>query len=180
MIHLKKRTIIILVVAGIVAAMAWSTTFLSLSPAYYRDYKPVTLSDKEKMVIAESTQKLDKWGIVNQAIVFCAKKLRFAAHNHIASGEANCVGYAQLCATVCNYAFDAHGIPCKARPVVGSVRWLGIDLCNWAYRLMPQKYKGFVKDHDFVEIDWDGDKTLYVDPCLYDVIGNKVVTFKDK
>lgn len=177
---MKKRTIIILIIVGIVAVMVWSTTFLTLSPAFQRDYKPVTLSDIEKTVIAERTKGLDKRGIVNQALVFCAKKLRFAVHNHIASGEANCVGYAQLCATVCNYAFAVHGIPCKARPVVGSVHWLGIDLCSWAYRLMPQEYKGFVKDHDFVEIDWDVDKTLYVDPCLYDVIGNKVVTFKDK
>ena len=45
---------------------------------------------------------------------------------------------------------------------------------------MPQRYKGFVKDHDFVEIVWDGNKTIYVDPCLYDVIGNKVTTFKKK
>lgn len=120
---MKKRTIIILVVAGIVAAMAWSTTFLSLSPAHHRDYKPVTLSEKEKAAIAERTKRLDEREIVNQAIEFCAKKLRFATHNRIASGEANCIGYAQLCATVCNYAFDVHGIPCKARPVVGSVRW---------------------------------------------------------
>ena len=176
---MKKRVIIILVISGLVGIiMPWGTMPLSLSKLHNRCYVSVKLSDKDKAIISTSTKLQDIQGIIAQVVVFIADKLVFAVHNDIENGKANCVGYAQLCAEACNYAFEINGIDSEACPVVGSVVWFGIDLCDIAYDLAQKKYRNFVKDHDFVEIDLRNNKTIYIDPCLYDLVGNDVMTLK--
>ncbi len=174
---MKKRVIIILTILGLVGMIiVWGTMPLSLSKLGNRDSVSVTLSDNDKAIISARTKSQNVQEIIVQVIVFTAEKLTFAVHNDIKNGKANCIGYAQLCAKACNYAFEINGMESKARPVVGSVLWFGINVCDIAYSLAPKKYKNFVKDHDFVEIDLRNCKTIYVDPCLYDLIGDDVMT----
>ena len=88
--------------------------------------------------------------------------------NCCGDGSANCVGYAQLGASICNYAFDVNGSPSKAKAVVGDVKFWGISVCGVLRILMPnERWRNFVKDHDFVEIGIEK-SIIYVDPSLYD------------
>ena len=110
--------------------------------------------------------------IIKECSGFACKELSFSAKNNIQCGKANCVGYAQLTSAIINYAFQVKKLPYKAKPVVGKVYLFGIDLNNVAQQILPQKYRPFFKDHDFVEIDL-GDKTIYVDSSLQDLTGYK-------
>ena len=93
--------------------------------------------------------------------------LRFSKKNDIDAGAANCVGYAQLCSAVCNYALEKNGMHNRAKPVVGYVTFCGLNLCKVLKSVVPEKYKNFVKDHDFVEINL-GERVRYFDASLYD------------
>lgn len=78
----------------------------------------------------------------------------------------HCVGYAQVYSTICNYAFKVNNIKGSAKPVVGIVKWNGINL-NYFSRFLPSRWENFTKDHDFVEIKYEGDNhKYYVDPLL--------------
>jgi predicted protein tyrosine phosphatase len=46
-------------------------------------------------------------------------------------------------------------------------------------KIVPPKYKAFVKDHDFVEYDMKN-QTLFFDPTLYDLLGERVVRIEEK
>ena len=59
--------------------------------------------------------------IINYSLRQTASYLQFSRHNDINNGQANCVGYAQLCAAICNQALAANGIKGKAKPVVGYI-----------------------------------------------------------
>ena len=79
---------------------------------------------------------------------------------------------------ICNEALKANGYKHRAKPVVCCIKFNGLNLCNIAKSLMTnKKYKAFVKDHDFVELN-TGNKTYYFDPSIYDVLGNKCLTIK--
>lgn len=99
-----------------------------------------------------------------------ASRLSFSAHNNLAKGEANCIGYAQMCAAIANYAFRQNGLSCNAKPVVGYVRFFGLNVCYVLSECMPTQYlKNFVKDHDFVEFQIGG-QTIYADANAYDYL----------
>lgn len=98
------------------------------------------------------------------------KRLSFTAKNDIPKGKANCVGYAQLTSAIINYAFQIKNLTYKAKPVVGKVYLLGIDLNNVAQKILPQRHRPFFKDHDFVEVDL-GNKTVFIDSSLQDLTG---------
>jgi hypothetical protein len=104
--------------------------------------------------------------------------LRFTQKNDIKSGKANCVGYAQLCSEICNYALKQNGLSNRTRPVVGYVTFYGLNLCDILKFIAPKEYKNFVKDHDFVELDLD-DKVKYFDASLYDYCID-CTTYKNK
>ena len=93
--------------------------------------------------------------------------LRFAKTNDIAKGRANCIGYSILCSEICNYAFLQNGLSCRAKPVRGYVTFCGVNLCPLLQAVAPQKYKGFVKDHDFVELNFEKE-IMYCDASLYE------------
>ena len=91
-------------------------------------------------------------------------------------GKANCVGYAQLCAGICNQALAGNGIIGQAKPVVGYIESHGINWCKVLKAVAPKdSYKNFVKDHDFVELV-TGSRTYYFDPSIYDVLGKKCLS----
>lgn len=54
---------------------------------------------------------------------------------------------------------------------------LGINLCTVFKAIVPQGYKNFVKDHDFIEIcPAEGEYTYYLDPSIYDMLGLDIMT----
>lgn len=127
------------------------------------------------------TKGLDAVEIMNYSIKLTAQYLQFSEHNNINVGKANCIGYAKLCSSICNYALQINGIEGYAKPVVGYVKSNGINICSLLVACAPtskwNKWKLFVKDHDFVEF-YFGNQIIFADPCAYDLIGIDCKTFK--
>lgn len=109
----------------------------------------------------------DYKGIIKFSLKLTAKQLTFTEKNDLGENEANCIGYAQVCSCICNYALVHHGYTPSAKPVVGYVSFCGINICPILQKVVPKKYKNFVKDHDFVELKYN-DKVVYFDASLYD------------
>jgi len=104
---------------------------------------------------------------VKYSLKLTSENLRFTERNSIANGKANCVGYAILCSSICNYALQINHLNYKSKPAVGYVTFYGINLCDVLKALAPQEVKNYVKDHDFVELELD-DKVVFFDASLYD------------
>lgn len=104
--------------------------------------------------------------------------LSFSVRNDLSDGKANCIGYAQMCASIFNYACRSNGLNSKAKPVVGYVMLYGINLCDVLKWCMPTKrWENFVKDHDFVEFNIDG-QVIYADASAYDILWQDCKTSK--
>ena len=128
--------------------------------------------------ICSETVGMNEDEIKDYALHYTASKLRFTLKNNINAGEANCIGYAQMCSAVCNEAYRANNMASCAKPVVGYVECFGVNLCKVAKCFsFTSHMKAFVKDHDFVEIKTSG-KTYYFDPSIYDVFGINCYTKK--
>jgi hypothetical protein len=129
------------------------------------DYFPEELKGRIKSETAGYSDE----EIVKYSLDLSAEMLRFTRVNALKDGKANCVGYAQLCSNICNYAFAACHSKARTKPVVGTIMVCGIDVCKVAYSLAPAKDKNFVKDHDFVEYRHQDETTTFFDPSIYDV-----------
>ena len=125
------------------------------------------LSNEIKECVNNECNDTDPEKCAKYGMKLTCKLFKFTKKNDIANGKANCVGYAQLCSEICNYAMSHNGISYRTKPVVGYVTFYGIDLCKILKTIVPNKYKNFVKDHDFVEMDL-GDKYMYFDASLFD------------
>lgn len=138
-----------------------------------------SLTTEMRNQIDKETRGMTAFEIQIYSIEFTAKHLDFAKRNDISKGKANCVGYAQLCACVFNQALASNKLKGYAKPVVGYVKLGRLNICHVLRNLVTSKYKNFVKDHDFVEFDYEGwiDGPRYADPCAYDLIGNDCMTF---
>lgn len=137
---------------------------------------PYKLSASKKAVIMKETKGFSDTDIINYSLKYTANKLSFAQHNSIDNGVANCVGYARLCASVCNTALSSNKIQGIATPVVGYIKVCDVNLCSLVKSVMPtQDYKNFVKDHDFVELR-TSTCVYQFDPCMYDIIGVSCLT----
>lgn len=172
-----KKKIIIALVLAFVAYLFWPK--LKLVKAADRHGTEYQLSQELKQRIADEAQSLDEAALIDYSIHLTAELLKFAEHNDIEAGRANCVGYAQLCSSICNYGIKVNHLRGEAKPVVGYVSWAGFNLCDIAKALAPSKYKSFVKDHDFVEyLVKDGHlyASLYFDASLYDLVFTKCKT----
>ena len=129
--------------------------------------------------VKTDTQAMTEDEIIEYSLNRVAAELEFAVHNNISNGKANCIGYAQLCAAICNVAFDANRLQCRAEPVVGIIKLGPIDLCHLASSILPsQQAAAFVQDHDFVEIK-STDKTFFIDPSIFDYMGNPCFTIAE-
>ena len=107
--------------------------------------------------------------IVKYSLNLTAELLRFTRVNALKDGKANCVGYAQLCSNICNYAFAGSHSKARTKPVVGYITICGVNMCKVADALAPARDKNFVKDHDFVEYRHRDGTTTFFDPSIYDV-----------
>ena len=129
------------------------------------DYFPEELKGRVKSETAGYSDE----EIVKYSLDLTAELLRFTRVNALRDGKANCVGYAQLCSNICNYAFAGSHSKARTKPVVGTIEICGIDMCKISYFLAPAKDKNFVKDHDFVEYHHQDGTTSFFDPSIYDV-----------
>lgn len=100
-----------------------------------------------------------------------ADKFSFAKHNDISSGQANCVGYAQYAAALCNKLFKCNNINAKAKPVVGCYYFRNTNIHEAVVKLFSnQQIINFIKDHDYVEIVNSSGKVEYsFDTSIYDL-----------
>lgn len=177
---MKKKVIVVLIIAVIVY-LIWPK--LVLVKVTDRSASDIQLPQDLKQRITEETHSLDVGGVIDYSIKLTAEKLKFTEQNDIEKGEANCVGYAKLCSSICNYGLRVNHLPGKTKPVVGYVKWAGINLCDMLKTLAPAKYKSFVKDHDFVEYCVKENfiyASMNFDPSLYDLLGSKCMTYSEK
>lgn len=180
-----KRTIFIILGLILVVIIVLTTTFqgFELKKLSNRPYTPYPL-DKElrERIKHDVTSMDDPHTVVRYSCILTSELLSFSQKNNITHGKANCVGYAQLSSSICNYAIYTLSIQMKdeslkqikARPVVGTVHYAGIDLNKISQYILPDKYKPFFKDHDFMEIDFGNNDIKYVDSCLFDIFGTNI------
>lgn len=160
-----KRVLVISSILVLLLFCGWRFGF-ALAKNAERGISQYRLSDSDKEHIIREFPA-DYKGIIKQSLKLTAKQLTFAEKNNLGENEANCVGYAQVCSCICNYALVHHGYTPSAKPVVGYVSFCGINLYPILQKVVPKKYKNFVKDHDFVELKYN-DKVVYFDASLYD------------
>ncbi|MBD5356080.1 MAG: hypothetical protein HDR88_03625 [Bacteroides sp.] len=133
-----------------------------------RNYKPVILSQQLKNEIRENTANLNTYEIIKYCNDKTQKLLTFSTKcepfDDRKVTKMHCVGYAQVYATICNYAFHVNNINGSAKPVVGSVKYNDVNLNSYS-KYLPKKWADFTKDHDFVEVKI-GNSTYYVDAIL--------------
>lgn len=163
-----KRIIIITIAAIILYFLALSG--FSLEKTADRSYTQYPLSIETKEDIKQSVERLFDLTPIDISLTTTSTLLKFSKRNDIKNGKANCVGYAQLFTSICNYALEVGGYEGRVKPVVGKIRWYGIDFCKVLKTIVPKKYESFVKDHDFVELDY-GNEYVYIDPTLFDFCG---------
>ena len=171
----RFKIIIITILALVGIYIVWSP--LSLTKISDRS-NPYTPNKDLKTEKKEETTGMSAEDIRTYSVKKTAKLLTFTVKNDLSKGEANCIGYAQMCAGISNYAFKTNGLKASAKPVVGYVMFYGINLCDVLKWFMPSKrWENFVKDHDFVEYHIDGE-TIYCDASAYDLLWKDCKTYK--
>lgn len=167
-IMLKRKPIKIIVTVLICfGCVVFLFTQIKLEKDSDRNMVGCTLNSNFKECVIERCESSDTpQKIIEECSKLVCESLSFTAENDIKNGKANCVGYAQLTSATINYAFKIKNLPYKAKPVVGKVYLFGINLNNVAQKILPQKYRQFFKDHDFVEIDLED-----IDTSLQDLTG---------
>jgi hypothetical protein len=163
-----KRLFIIVIAAVVLYFLALSA--FSLEKTADRTNSEYPLSEEIKEDIKQSVERLLDLTPIDISLTKKSSWLKFSEKNDIKNGKANCVGYAQLFTSICNYALEVGRYEGRVKPVVGKIKWCGIDLCKVLKTIVPKKYESFVKDHDFVELDY-GDEYVYIDPTLFDFCG---------
>ena len=175
MIRKNKRLIVKSLLAMTILSLTISLSSFTLIKTGERQ-RIFTLTQSMKVKVTAETKGMDIEKIIDYSLKLTASQLQFSRYNDIKHNKANCVGYARLCASICNQALATNGIHGYAKPVVGYIESNGINLCNVLKAAAPKdSYKNFVKDHDFVELVTDS-KTYYFDPSIYDVLGKKCLS----
>lgn len=168
--HNKRLIICGIISSVIIITLAIMLISLTLVKTSDRN-KTISLTKSQKAKVDSDTKGMNVEQIIDYSLNLTAMQLQFSRYNNIENGKANCVGYAQLCASICNQALRNNGINGHAKPVVGYIKSFGINWCDVLKAIAPlDNYKRFVKDHDFVELLTDS-KSYYFDPSIYDVIG---------
>lgn len=167
----KKLTMIAIVVCAVMAIYLWGVCGLSLQKTGNRAYHYTLPKELKQRIETDAKEFADDKDIVDYSFCLTNELLTFSEKNNISRGKANCIGYSQLFTSICNYALQVKGYEKRAKPVVGYVKWYGINLCKIARFLAPKRYKNFVKDHDFVELNY-GSYRVYCSPTLNEMIWN--------
>ena len=162
---LDRRKLIIITM--LMLLLLGSLFGFGLEKTTYRDENEYLLPEEMIRQIAVETKDMTYREIIKYGLKATSKALHFSEKNDMINGSANCVGYSQVCSSICNYAFTINKYTYRARPVVGYVTFCGINICRILHTLLPRRYKGMVKDHDFVELELDEGIILF-DPSLFD------------
>jgi len=174
--NVKTKRLSRVLIAVITFLVACIALFVSMSFNLVKTgdrQKTYMLPQSLKAKVEQDTHGMDIEQIIDYSLTLTASRLLFSRYNDIDMGKANCVGYARLCASICNQALSANGVNGQAKPVVGYIESIGINWCDVLKKVAPKNsYKNFVKDHDFVELVTES-KTYYFDPSIYDVLGKK-------
>ncbi|WP_407403949.1 hypothetical protein [Sodaliphilus sp.] len=172
---MKKNIAKILAIVILLVLLVGFTSSFTLVKQTNRinDY---TLNKELREKVEKETSGMDEMAILNYSINTAASYLSFTEKNNINEHQANCVGYAKLCSSICNYALKVNHLAGNAKPAVGYVKFNGINTCTVLKNIVPKKYKLFVSNHDFVEFHF-GNQIIYADPCAYDLIGDKCITY---
>lgn len=131
------------------------------------------LSYNLKNKIENETKGMDEIRIARYGIKLTSDILDFSEKNNLRNNKANCVGYAMLCRSICEYAYRVNGLNTEVYHVRGYIEnSFGLNICELLKSIVPKSYKNFVKDHDFIEIHpINNNRIYYLDPTSYDVIG---------
>ena len=169
---MRKRILIKSIVCVILFLAIVCVVFISQIQLEKERYRPtqeyaLTSDIKDRICQITSDNPIE---VIKASNDLCCELLSFSAKNDITNGKANCVGYAQLSSAIINYAFKLNDMPYKARPVVGQVYCVGINLTALSQKILPAKHRPFFKGHDFVEVDL-GNKVIYTDSSLQDLTG---------
>lgn len=163
----RKISIALAIIILLIVSSIYLKSQIHLKKAWDR---PITHCNIKDLDQCDDFYNVDLETILELAQKKTAKDLSYSMKNDIDNSKANCVGYAQYAATICNYAFKQNKINAKAKPVVGFYYLGGINLHNLLTKyLSDNKIVNFVKNHDYVEILDSTDKVIHsFDPCLYD------------
>ena len=137
------------------------------------------ISSEMKDRIRVETQGMEDVRIAKYCVQLTSEILEFSKKNDIQKGKANCVGYARVCKSLCEYAYRINNRNISVRHVRGYVTDSGVNLCKVMEFISPKELKGFVKDHDFIELNF-GNSYVYLDPTSYDMIGRDNMTTVEK
>lgn len=134
-----KRSLLILVAIVLVIYVMLSA--FSLVKTADRPNTSYQLPKELKERIVNETKGMDEMDIVNYSLRLTGKLLDFSEKNNLQGGKANCVGYAQLCASITNYGLKTNKREGFCKPVVGYVTRGGMNLCTVLKKLFPQSTK---------------------------------------
>ncbi|AEK22809.1 hypothetical protein ACILD7_05710 [Capnocytophaga canimorsus] len=127
-----------------------------------------------------SIENLDIENVINIAQKITSETLTFSFEKCgdnpnllLETQKANCMGYAQFFALVCNYMLKKNNLHKEwvAKVYIGKLKFLGNDIHQYFQ-------SSFFKDHDFVVVENVRTQEIYaVDPTLYDYFVIKKVRF---
>lgn len=167
---MKKKYIIF--IAIFIVAIATFSVFaegIRLEKIRYRPYNPVLMSKELQIKVRKETKGMDEDQIIKYSLRKTRELLTFSTKcekfDDSRKTKMHCVGYARVLATICNYAFSVNELKGKAKPVVGHVYLYGTNLNDYS-SLLPEKWKNFTKDHDFVEVKLSNGKIIFADSSL--------------
>lgn len=160
--------ILIIVVATIIIASSF-TTLVKVSSVSESKY---VIPKEIKEEIKNETVGMGIVQIAEYCVILTSDMLEFSKIN--SDNKANCVGYSKVCVALCKYAYKINNINVKVKHVRGYVDLFNLNLCKILSYIVPNNYKNFVKDHDFVEIITAED-SIYLDPSLYDLFGDMLL-----
>lgn len=110
----------------------------------------------------------------NEQLSFSFENFPQNVNSVLENGSANCVGYARLFNSICNFIIEKRkmGSILESQHLVAKIYFLGIEL-NALFE------SPFFSDHDFVKVvDKNRNEVIYFDPSLDDVFGVGEVVVK--
>lgn len=166
-----KKTLFILI--GVVLLLIVTCSFNLVKTSNVTSSYNISSEIKDRIKL--ETQGMENIRIAKYCIQLTSEMLEFSKKNDIQNGKANCIGYARVCKSLCEYAYKINNKNISVRHVRGYVTDYRINLCKIMEFISPKELKEFVKDHDFIELDF-GNSYIYLDPTSYDMIGRDNMT----
>lgn len=168
-------TVLVLLIIWIVAPIEVRLEKIADRPLNHSYF----LTDCPKQDVYNYKSAFDK-SIISTVDDYVKNKLEFGYRNDIQNGKANCVGYSQLWVNTYNYMTRNLKNSLNARPVVGIgylyIAGYKMNLNEILMSIVPSKHKNFVKNHDFVELEYQGQK-YYFSPSIEDIFGNTITRY---